>query len=253
MKTLEVLLGALFGLLVGSFLNVVIYRVPLGKSIVAPPSQCPKCDHRLSPLENIPVVSYLLLGGKCKGCSEPISIRYPIIELLSASCVAAMFYHFDQVLQAVGFSVFICVAIVLGVIDLDTRTLPRKIMYVSAPLSVGILAVAAIARSQPRSVVDAVIGAAIGLIVFGAIHFVAPRSMGMGDVRFAGYIGLNLGFLGLFAVVDFIYGAFLVGALFGIGFALLKSKTLRVAIPFGPFMSFAAVLAIFFAASVHIF
>ncbi len=252
MRAFEVVIAALFGLIVGSFLNVVIYRVPRGESIVAPPSSCPRCGHRLSAWENVPVISFLILHGRCRSCRERISWRYPLVELLGGIAFAAIAARYSSPLLLAALCVFVAVLIAEAFIDLDTRKLPRRIIYVGGPLSLVLFAADAFHSGNLRMVEDAALGALIAAAVFGAIHFVAPRSMGFGDVRFAAYIGVNLGFLGLATVVNFLYGAFIFGALFGVVFALVKSKTLKVAIPFGPFMALAAFVSALLAGVIRV-
>ncbi len=243
MRGFEVAVAVIIGLVVGSFLNVVIYRVPRGESIVTPPSRCPRCGHRLSAWENIPVVSFLALRARCRACHQPISWRYPLVELLAGVAFAALALRYSNPLLLTGLCIFAAVLIAEAIIDLDTRKLPRRVIYIATPLSLAFLLGDALYSSNSRMAVDAALGAVLAGAVFGVIHLIAPRSMGFGDVRFAAYIGINLGFLGIAAVVYFLYGAFIFGALFGVAFALFKSKTLKVAIPFGPFMALAALLS----------
>ncbi len=252
MRPFEVVLGAVMGLLIGSFLNVVIYRIPRGESIVSPPSACPNCGHRLSPWENIPVVSYVILGGRCHACKQRIPLRYPLVEILTALGFATVVYHFTDPILVVSYSVFAAWLVVLAFIDIDTRKLPRQLIYIAAMPSLILLGLSVVVRGDWGALSDMAIGAAIGVAILGAIHFVAPNSMGMGDVRFAGYVGLNLGYLTLYAVVDFLYGSFLLGAVFGVFYALLKHKSLKVAIPFGPFLSISAFGAMIIGNSLHI-
>ncbi len=243
MRGFEVAVAAVFGLIVGSFLNVVIYRVPRGESIVTPPSACPRCGHRLSAWENVPILSFLVLRRRCSSCHAPISWRYPLVEAMGGAAFAAIALRYEDPLVLAGLCIFAAVLIAEALIDLDTRKLPRRIIYVATPLSVALFLAAAARSGNARMVEDAALGAVLAGAVFGVIHFIAPRSMGFGDVRFAAYIGINLGFLGLVAVVYFLYGAFILGAVFGVAYALLKSKTLKVSIPFGPFMAMAAFLS----------
>ena len=252
MRDIYIVIASVVGLMIGSFLNVVIYRLPRGESVVSPPSACPKCGHRLSPWENIPVLSYLILKGKCRNCKEKISPRYLLVEVLTAVGFGVMFYHFSDVITALSFSIFVAFLVSLSFIDLDTRKLPRQIIYVAMVPSVALLGVPALLRHDWGTLSGMGIGAAIGLGTLGLIHLLAPRSMGMGDVRFAGYLGFNLGYLTLYAVVDLLYGSFLLGAIFGVVFAILKSKSLKVSLPFGPFLSIAAFAAAIIGNSLHI-
>lgn len=247
-------IASIFGLAIGSFLNVVIWRLPQNHSVVKPSSRCPNCAKMLSPFENVPVFSFIFLGGKCSGCKESISIQYPLIELANAAGYLIIFAHFKSILLASIFAIFFSTLLTISVIDVQTRKIPRKILYVMGPtLVVGLALFSGFSLHSERALFHALEGALIGLVIFGAIHMAAPRSMGMGDVRLAAFIGFPLGYLSLSAIVDFIYGAFFLGAIFGIVFAVRKSKTLRVAIPFGPFMSLAALISIFIYPNFRIF
>ena len=253
MNELKVAFAALMGLIIGSFLNVVVYRFPLGASLAYPPSSCPQCGHRLAPWENIPVISFALLRGRCHSCHQSISVRYPLVEIMTAAVFALVAWRFHSPLVVATICFFSSALIVLSVIDIDTRKLPRKIIYVAAPFSFAALVVAALVEGEPTKVMTMVLSALLGGAVFGIIHLARPKAMGMGDVRLAGYIGLNLGYFGVGAAVDFLYGAFLFGAIFGVLFALVKSKSMRITIPFGPFMALGAFVALFAYPVIHIF
>lgn len=254
MVAIVLTLAAIFGLLVGSFLNVVIWRVPRELSVVRPGSSCPSCGHMLRARENIPVISYLALKGKCSKCKKTISSRYPLIELLTMAAFMLMFYHFKSLLIASTMSLFVSTLLVVSVIDVETRKIPRKILYAVGPVITFSFLLASFFSTDPRAMIfRLVVGLGLGFLIFGALHFIAPRSMGMGDVRLGAFIGLPLGFFGIWAVVDFIYGSFLLGSIFGIAYAIRRSKSLRVAIPFGPFMSLAAIISLFIYPSIRIF
>src|SRR5687767_3479062 len=187
----------ILGLAVGSFLNVVIYRVPKKESVVRPRSRCPGCGTQLAERDNIPVVSWLVLRGKCRTCGEPISARYPLVELLTAALFAATAIRFGVDAALPAFLVLVAALIALSVIDLDTFTLPRKIIYFALAAGVVLLGVAAAVDGDARGIIEAGAGAAIAFGVLLLIHLVSPRGMGFGDVRLAGLLGLYLGWIEL--------------------------------------------------------
>lgn len=241
MNSINLLLGIL-GLLIGSFLNVVIYRVPRGESIVSPGSHCPRCGHALRAWELIPILSFLILRGQCRICQDKISWRYPAVELLTG----CLFY----LTGTFGFSmdwhparlslnlVFVSVLIALSFIDLDTFRLPDVL---TLPLwSLGLLGAFLIPGSPTgwESVLSS-IGAG-GL--FWIIAKVCPQGMGLGDVKLVAALGAFLGFPSIFLAV--FSGSFL-GAIVGILLLLTGQKRFRQQIPFGPYLSLGAIVALF--------
>lgn len=239
-----VIVSTVSGLVIGSFLNVVIYRVPAGLSIVAPGSACPACKTPVSPRDNIPVLSWLILRGRCRSCQEPISVRYPTIEALTGLmfCLVALRLGADWSL--LGELVFVAGLIALSAVDMERFLLPRKIVYPTAALVASSLLVAAGIDHHWRRFGIAAACAAASFAVFFAINFIRPAWMGFGDVRLAGLIGLALGWLGAWYVVVGFMAANLLGAILGIGLMVAGRATRRTALPYGVFLAAGSILAI---------
>jgi len=230
------LLCGLVGLLIGSFLNVVIWRVPRGESVVSPPSACPACDTPIRPRDNIPVAGWLLLKGKCRDCNEPISKRYPLVELGTGVlfAVLALRFGFDAVLPA--YLYLGAVGLALALIDIDLKRLPDALTLPSYPVGVVLLGIAALVNHDGHSFVRALICAGIAGGLYFALWFVYPSGMGFGDVKLSGVLGLYLGWLGYGELAVGLFLGFLYGGLFGIGLILFKDGGRKTKVPFGPFM-----------------
>jgi len=231
---MEYLVAFIFGLLIGSFLNVCIYRIPKGESIIFPPSSCPSCGERIRWYDNIPVISYLLLRGRCRHCGGRIPLRYPIVELLTAVLTVVILWRFGLSVSAFYYLILTYVLVVISFIDLDTMLVPVKLCYFA--MLAGIL----LSPLVPEvSFKDSVLGASFGagLILFiieTYAVFTGKEGMGYGDANIMALIGA---FIGWQKVLLALFIASFVGALVGIGYILLKGKNFRVAIPFGPFLS----------------
>jgi leader peptidase (prepilin peptidase) / N-methyltransferase len=233
---LIVLVAAILGLVVGSFLNVVIHRVPRRESVVWPASHCPHCGEPIRPLDNLPLLSYLLLRGRCRNCKEPISPRYPTVEALTGLLFGAAAYEFGFSLDLLPALVLIPVLISLSAIDLEHRLLPNVIVGPAAlaGLVLSILADPARWWTYPLSAV-VVAGALFGLAL------VYPGGMGMGDVKMGGMLGA---FLGPYAALAVFLGA-LLGATSG-GLLMAAGRVQRrSALPFGLFMALGGVISLF--------
>jgi len=235
-----------FGLVIGSFLNVVIWRVPRHESIVSPPSHCPGCDAEISPRDNIPVVSWLILRGRCRHCGKPISPRYPAVEALTGLLFAAAALKLGAHAALADYCAFFAVLVALAGIDLDHRLVPRRIVYPAAAVSLVLLAIATVVDGGTRNYVDALIGGAAAFAALFVVHFVSPRGMGFGDVRLAGYIGLNVGWLGLARVAVGLFSGFLFGAVVGVAIMAAGRGGRKTAVPFAPFLAAGAVVAVLF-------
>jgi leader peptidase (prepilin peptidase) / N-methyltransferase len=235
-----------FGLLVGSFLNVVIHRVPRDESVVRPRSRCPQCGTQLAERDNIPVVSWLVLRGRCRTCSAPISARYPLVEALTGVLFAALAlrFGFDWALPA--FLVATAGLVALSLIDLDTFLLPKKVHYPTLIATAVLLAAAAVIDADWQGAREAAIGSLGAFALLFVIHFVSPRGMGFGDVRLAALLGLVLGWIELGAVPLGLFLGFLLGAVVGVGLMLGGRKGRKDRIPFGPFLAAGALLAVLF-------
>jgi leader peptidase (prepilin peptidase)/N-methyltransferase len=234
----------LFGLAVGSFLNVVIYRVPRKESVISPRSRCPRCGTQLAERDNIPVVSWLVLRGKCRSCGEPISGRYPLVELLTAVLFGAVGLRFGADWYVPAFLALTACLIAVSLIDLEHFIVPNRVL--GATIVVGApLIVAAAAAHDWSDLRGSVIAAAIGFVLLLAINLIYPAGMGMGDVKLAGVEGL---FLGLLTVGHLFVGLFLGFLLGSVGGVLLIATGIRSRkdhIPFAPFLAAGALLAVF--------
>ena len=226
----------LLGLVVGSFLNVVIHRVPLRQSVVWPASRCPRCGAAIKPKDNVPLLSYLMLGGRCRSCGARIDARYPAVEALSGVLFAAAAYEFRLGYALISALVLISALISLAGTDLEHRLLPNAIVGPAALIGF-VLSVLASPERWWLYLLSA--GAVAGGLLLLALLY--PGGMGMGDVKMGGMLGA---FLGPYAALAVFLGA-LCGALTG-GLLMAAGKMRRrSALPFGVFMAFGGVLALF--------
>jgi leader peptidase (prepilin peptidase)/N-methyltransferase len=235
---LAIVLAAVAGLLVGSFLNVVAYRLPRGDSLVHPRSACPHCGTQLRAVDNIPVVSWLFLRGHCHHCGAPISARYPLVELSTGALYAAVVATQDDAARIVLGLLLVTALVPITLIDLDHRIIPNRITGPAA-----IAALVAIAALDSDFLVEAVIAAAAGGGFFLVAALLYPRGMGMGDVKLAGALGLYLGR----AVAPAILIALLAGVLVGAAVIARKgaAEGRKTAVPFGPFLALGGLVAFF--------
>jgi leader peptidase (prepilin peptidase) / N-methyltransferase len=232
------------GLVIGSFLNVVIYRVPARRSVVEPPSACPSCETRLTALDLVPVFSWLALRGKCRHCSAPISSRYPLVELITATLFGLVAWRIGATWSLPAYLVFTAFLVALSGIDIDTKTLPNRLVYPAVGVGLVLLAVASLVDGEPRRMLWGAIGSLSVLVVFRLIHAVSPNGFGFGDVRLGALLGGHLGWLGLAYVPVGIYAGFVLGAVVGVGMMIGRRAGRRSAIPFGPFLAAGSLLAI---------
>jgi leader peptidase (prepilin peptidase) / N-methyltransferase len=224
-------------LALGSFLNVVVARLPEKRSLVRPRSACPGCAHELSPWENVPLVSYALLRGRCRECKQPISLRYPLVELTTALLIAACFFRFGLTGEAALASFFCAVLVALSAIDFERYILPDRIVLPSA--AIVLVANIALHPGQAPEWIAAGLGASLFLFVALLVY---PKGMGMGDVKLALLLGFMLGrYVGAGLMVGML--AALVPAIFLI--ARHGAQARKMKIPFGPFLAFGAIVALF--------
>ncbi len=237
------LLAFVLGAVVGSFLNVCIWRLPAGASIVYPPSHCPTCGVGIRVRDNVPVLSYLLLRGRCHACRGSISVRYPAVEVLTAAMFAALLHKFGLSPLFGIYAVFIAALIVISFIDLDHQIIPDVI---SLPgIAIGLL-LSALGDGVP--LVDSVLGAVLGggllyVVAFGYHAWTGREGMGGGDIKLLAMIGAFLGWRGV--LVTLFLGSF-TGALVGTALIIARGTDARLPIPFGPFLALGAVSALFF-------
>ncbi|HEY5110700.1 MAG TPA: prepilin peptidase [Acidimicrobiales bacterium] len=236
---------ALFGLAVGSFLNVVIYRVPRHESIVSPRSRCPTCSAAIQERDNIPVVSWLILKGRCRNCHSPIAIRYPLIELAGGALFAgaAARLGFNWALPAI--LVFLASLLALAFIDAEHLVLPKRIVYPTLFMVGGLLILAAAVTGQWDRLGTAALYALGWWVVFFVLNFASPRLLGFGDVRLALVLGLALGWLGIRYVLLGFFTANVIGALVGVGLIVTKRMSRQQQIPYGVFLALGAAVAIY--------
>ncbi|CAN5641957.1 A24 family peptidase [soil metagenome] len=249
MSTLLLLvLLAVIGLVIGSFLNVVIVRVPSGESLVRPPSKCPQCEAPIAPRDNIPVLSWLLLRGRCRSCSEPIPAGYPLVELANAALWVLAGVRFGAGWVLVAYAVLFSVLLVLSVIDLELYILPNKITYRAILASVVAVPLVARAVDDPSS---AMWGALIGgvgyagflLVTLLAYELIVHKDgMGMGDVKLAVVLGIWVGFLSPYLVLFALIAASVIGLVVGAGIFLVRRASQPY--PFGPWLAVGAVAVI---------
>jgi len=232
----EVVGTGLFGALIGSFLNVVAHRVPAGESLVSPGSHCPHCSAPVRPWDNVPVVSWLVLRGRCRDCGAPISPRYPLVELVTvlvfAAVVAVRGFDDDLVLELP----FVAALIALAAIDFDHKLLPNKIVY---PLAAyGVIATLLVDRDD---LVENLIAGAGAFAFLLAAVIAYPRGMGMGDVKLGGAMGLYLGL----SVIPALLAAFLSGSIVGVIILAREGAAGRKkAVPFGVFLALGGIVGV---------
>ena len=234
-----------WGLIIGSFLNVVIWRVPRDESVVRPPSHCPSCDTPIAPRDNVPVLSWLILRGRCRHCQKRISARYPIVELATAGLFAAFAVRFGAHAVLPAFLYLGGVGIALAMIDLDLQRLPDKLTLPSYPVAFVLLGIAALADGEGWPYARALIGMAVLFGFYAMLWFVYPAGMGLGDVKLSGVLGMYLGWLSWRALVVGAASAFLVGAVVSISVLLFMGGSRKTKIPFGPFMLLGVLIATF--------
>jgi leader peptidase (prepilin peptidase) / N-methyltransferase len=238
--------AGLLGLAVGSFLNVVIYRVPRGESLMRPDSHCPHCEAEVRNRHNIPVIGWLLLRGRCADCAAPISGRYPLVEAGTAALFVAVGARFGWSWELPAYLYLAAVAVALAAIDLDIMRLPDKIVLPSYGVALLLLIPAAIAAHSLHAATRGLIAAAV-LYAFYWILAILPRGMGGGDVKLAPLLGLYLGWLGWSSVAVGAFAGFLLGGLVGIALIATRRAGRKSRIAFGPYMLAGALLAVFLA------
>lgn len=232
----------IFGAAVGSFLNVCIFRIPAGESIVKPLSQCPHCHHPIRFYDNIPIISFVVLRAKCRDCGENISWRYPLVEFITGLFALLLFIKFGLTLNFLVFFVFTAVLITISFIDLDHQIIPDILSLPGIPIF--FLAAIFIVKIPWH---EALIGLLVGGGVLFLIAFVYEKlskreGMGGGDIKLLAMIG---GFLGWKSLIFVLLFSSFAGALVGLLAMIIKKKDMKYAVPFGPFLSAAAAAYIF--------
>jgi len=232
----------IFGAVVGSFLNVCIYRIPAEKSIVSPPSSCPACGHQIRWFENIPIVSFLLLRGRCSTCRIKISLRYPAVEALTGLLFALTFYYFGFSAATIVYLIFVAALVVITFIDLDHQIIPDVI---SLPgILVGFVGSFFVPGLFWYASIFGILlgGGSLLAVAWGYEKLTGREGMGGGDIKLLAMFGA---FLGWQAVLPVIFLASLAGTLVGVPLMLVQKGDTRLAIPFGPFLALAAIIYLF--------
>jgi leader peptidase (prepilin peptidase) / N-methyltransferase len=232
-----------FGAVVGSFLNVCICRLPKKESVAFPPSHCPRCDAHIPWYDNVPIVSWLLLRGKCRFCKGPISLQYPVVELLNALLTLFLFRKFGPTLPFLVLFLFCSAMVVITFIDLEHQIIPDVISLPGIPI--GFLC--SLFMPQPGWK-DSLIGILVGggsllLVAYGYEFLTKKEGMGGGDIKLLAMMGA---FFGWKAVPFIIFTSSLIGSVIGIIVMVIQRKDSKLAIPFGPFLALGAILYIFF-------
>jgi leader peptidase (prepilin peptidase)/N-methyltransferase len=241
---LVVALVGLLGLLVGSFLNVVVWRVPRGESVSHPRSHCPACGQTIRARDNVPVLSWLLLRGRCRDCGARISVRYPLVELATAAVFVLMAIVVEPVAALPAFLYLGAIGVALTLIDIDVKRLPNAIVLPSYVVASVLLAFAALVEGDFGRLVRALAGMAVLYCFYFALAIAYPAGMGFGDVKLAGVLGLYLGWLGWSTVLVGAFLGFFTGGVVGGVLMLAGRASRKSAIPFGPFMLLGALLAV---------
>jgi leader peptidase (prepilin peptidase)/N-methyltransferase len=230
--------GAVFGAVFGSFLNVVIWRLPRGESLATPASHCPSCDAPVRPFDNVPVLSWLLLRGRCRHCHSAISRRYPLVELLTAVLMALVPVFVGTGPRVWLGLVLVALLVPIAFIDLDHQIIPNKLTLPGA-----ILGIALTAALVPDALVEHLIAGAAGALFLFVALMAYPAGMGMGDVKLAGVMGLFLGR----AVGPAMLIALLTGTIVGVAVMAAKGVAAgrKTRIPFGPSLAFGGIVGLF--------
>jgi leader peptidase (prepilin peptidase)/N-methyltransferase len=248
---MESLLAFVLGACVGSFLNVVIHRLPRGESLVAPRSRCPSCGTEIAAYDNVPILSWLLLRGRCRRCGTAISFRYPLVELLTALIALALHGRFGFSLEFLVAFYFACTLLAIAYIDLDHQIIPDVL---SLPgVGVGLVAAPLL---HPGTWLDAIQAAVLGALLGGGILFAVAwtyerstgrEGMGGGDIKLLAMVGAFLGWQGV--LLTLLLGS-LVGSVIGVSIMVARGADAKLAIPFGPFLSIGAFVALFWGSAI---
>lgn len=234
---------ALFGLAIGSFLNVCIYRLPSGKSIVRPGSHCPQCGDPIRPRDNIPVLSYLILRGRCRNCGQRISPRYPVVEIATALILVLVYKRFGPTIEFFGYGFFSLALLVIFFTDIDKRIIPDRVIYPSLVLGL-------VFTTLTREILSGILGMLLGFCVLLLVGWLGrlifkKEAMGGGDMKMAAVVGVFLGWkllaVGLFLSV-------VLGAVVGGVIVAMRGKEGGSEIPFGSFIAIGSMISLFWGA-----
>ena len=249
MAILLIVLFAILGLVIGSFLNVCIDRLPQSKSIVFPPSHCEACQHKLTAKDLIPVFSYLRLHGRCRHCQASIPRRILWVELATAMIFTLLYWHYGLAPELGVMIFYACLFIVISVIDLDHGLILNKVVYPSlvVALVLALMPQPWLTRWVVTGIANAALGGAIGFVIFLLIAIISRGGMGWGDVKLAALIGLATGFP---LVIVAIIMAAILGGIVAVALVIGRRKKRRETVPFGPFLALAAMVTLLWGNSI---
>jgi leader peptidase (prepilin peptidase)/N-methyltransferase len=232
----------IFGAAIGSFLNVCIFRIPAKESIVKPLSQCPHCHHPIRFYDNIPIVSFILLRARCRDCGGKISWRYPLVELITALLALLLFMKFGLTFNFLVFFIFTAVLIVITFIDLDHQIIPDILSLPGIPIFL-LAAIFIVKLPWLEALIGLLVGGGVLFLIAYIYELITKREgMGGGDIKLLAMIG---GFLGWKSLIFVLLFSSLAGAVVGITVMIIKKQDMKYAVPFGPFLSAAAVAYLF--------
>lgn len=235
---MDYLIIFIFGTIIGSFLNVCIYRIPKNQSIAYPPSHCTSCKNNLKPYDLAPILSYILLKGRCRYCREKVSVRYPIIEFLTGILYVLVYVKYGVTLDAIKYIIMASILIVIGMIDLDTTNVYFKTTLAGFILAITFLAIHAY---MGLPVINYIYGGIMGGGTLALIILITKGGMGWGDAEICFVCGL---FLGLKLTLLMLFLSFIIGSVIGLALIALKKKTRKDYVPFGPFIVLAFIITI---------
>ena len=226
------------GLLIGSFLNVCIHRIPRGESISFPPSHCPKCSTNLKPIDLIPVISFIWTRGKCRYCSEKISMRYPLVEILNALIYLILYIKFSMSILFIKYAILASILIVISFIDYDHQIIPDEVIIFGIILSFIIHIIHNFRGDMLNGLIGLIIGGGLFLIIA-----LVTNAMGGGDIKLMGMLGFSLGYKYILLITLL---SFIIGAVVSLILIYFKIKSRKDFIPFGPFIAMAAFTTIYY-------
>jgi len=248
---LPVIAAVVVGCTFGSFANVVIYRVPLKLSVVRPRSRCPHCGHEIGALENIPIISWVVLRGRCRSCAAPISFRYPLVEALTGALFGLVAWRLPRHTDLVAYLPLVWVLVVLAFIDAEHKILPNRIVLPSVVAGVALFGIAAALGPGVDAWLRALAGGAIGFGFMLLLALIAPRGMGMGDVKLSALLGMALGYLGWGRIFAGFFFAFVIGAVGGLAIIAIRGGGRKTQVPFGPSLAAGTIVAVLFGAQIQ--
>ncbi|NLK20900.1 MAG: prepilin peptidase [Epulopiscium sp.] len=223
----------ILGLIIGSFLNVCIFRIPNKQSIAFPPSHCFHCNHSLGVLDLFPVLSFVFLRGKCRYCRSKISIQYPIIELVNGLLYLSLFIKFGLSVYFIFYALFGSLLLVIAMIDIKTETIPNATIIFGLILGIIYIIIMAFTSYSWIGIKDGILGFFTGSLIIFLIILISRGGMGAGDMKLMGVVGLFLGYKGV--IVTLFFGI-IAGGIAGVLLLLTKVKSRKATIPFGPFL-----------------